>query len=178
MQKIRLILYGFTFFFSTSFLYQHDWFLFESNNFSVIFPKKPETEITTTPSDLGDLKVEILTYDGSMNNDENYLYAIAISEYPDSMINSSITSKLETFFKNSIDETVKNLQGKLLSEKNIEIKEFPGKEIRVDYGNGLAIIMMRLYLVHNKVYILQTITETSKESNSSVLKFHNSFKLK
>jgi hypothetical protein len=100
------------------------------------------------------------------------------SEYPDSLINSGKTELLPQFFRNSIDGAVRNVQGKLLSEKNITINGFPGREVRVDYQNGTAIIKMDFYLVHNEMIMLQTITEPSKENNASELKFYASFKLK
>ena len=68
--------------------------------------------------------------------------------------------------------------GKLLTETEISIDEFPGREIRVNYNDGLAIIVMRCYLVHNVMYIVQTIALTEKEKNPSALKFLNSFRLK
>jgi hypothetical protein len=70
------------------------------------------------------------------------------------------------------------VHGKLLSEKIIQINGFPGREARIDFRDGLAVITMRAYLVKNKMYILQTITETKKDFNKSIGKFMDSFKLK
>lgn len=164
--------------FTTSFVLKADWFLLDEPSFSILFPKKPEAQVQSVKSAIGDLTMNINMYDGSKDNDENFLYGIITTEYPDSLINSDKKEKLAAFFRGSVDGAVKNVQGKLLSEKDIEMNGFPGREARVDFQNGLAIILMRSYLVHNKMYILQTITETKKEGNASVLKFYNSFKLK
>ncbi len=160
------------------FEYVEDWYVFDSKEFSIEFPKKPTASIQTFNSAVGELKMDMLMYDGSKDNDDNFLYGLITSEYPDSLINSGKTEILSTFFRNSIDGTVKNVQGKLLSEKSIEINGFHGREVKVDFQNGLAIIKMRMYLVQNKMIILQTITETSRDNNPPVSKFHDTFKLK
>lgn len=179
MRKISFALMGLmTFVLTTSFVLQADWFLLDDPSYSILFPKKPEVQIQNVNSAAGELKMFINMYDGSKDNDENFLYGIITTDYPDSLINSDKKEKLDDFFKASVDGAVKNVQGKLLSQKVIELNGFPGREVRVDFQNGLAIIMMRSYLVHNKMFILQTITETKKEGNASALKFYDSFKLK
>lgn len=167
-----------TLFFLTGFVLHSDWFLLEGKDYSIQFPKKPETQTQNLGSAVGDLKMIINMYEGAKDNDENYLYGIITSVYPDSLVNSSKTEKLPAFFKGSIDGAVKNVQGKLLSEKEIEINGFPGREARIDFKNGMAVITMRIYLVHNQTFILQIITETSKEKNQSAQRFFESFKLK
>src|SRR4051812_47342315 len=112
MKNIRSILYCFIFLLSTAFVLQDNWFAMETNSFTLKFPKKPGTEIKTVKSALGDLKMEISMYDGSKDNDENYLYGIIISEYPDTAMNLGMTKKLDTFFRLSIDGAIKEVQGK------------------------------------------------------------------
>ena len=85
---------------------------------------------------------------------------------------------LDDFFKKSIAGSLNNVQGKLLSEKVIELGKYPGREIRVDFQNGLGVIKMRIYLVKNTMFMIQTITDTQKQYNKSVDKFMNSFQLK
>jgi hypothetical protein len=86
--------------------------------------------------------------------------------------------KLPEFFRTSIDGAVKNVNGKLISEKVVALDGFPGREVKIDYGNGMAIIFLRMFLVNNKGYFVQTISQTGKEGNESAARFHKSFKLK
>ena len=67
--------------------------------------------------------------------------------------------------------------GKLISEKTIAYGLFPGKEIRLDYENGLAEIKCRLYLVKNTLYALKVTSATQKRENKARDFFLNSFKL-
>jgi hypothetical protein len=164
--------------FATSFTILDDWYLFDLKDFTIEFPKKPSGSNENLNTEIGKLRMEMYMYEASNDADDNLVYSLMTLEYPDSLINSSKIEILPTLFRNAIDGGVKNVQGKLLTEKTIEINGFPGREVKVDYQNGLAIMKMRFYLIHNKMVVLQTITETSKENNLDALKFHDSFKLK
>lgn len=164
----------------TGFTAPGNWVLFKYDDYSIEFPVAPKSETKMLNSSLGELKLNFFIYDASKSNkkDDNLVYMMMSTEYPDSSINSDDKESLTEIFRNGVDGAVKRVQGKLLSEKSIEIQGFPGREIKVDYKNGMAIIKIRLYLVRNKMYMLQVITETAKESNILVEKFLNSFTLK
>ncbi len=179
MKKIRNAFAGIAvLIFALSFDTLKDWYLVESPEFSIEFPKKPEATNQNLSTEIGELKTEMLMYEVPEGEDVNFLYSLVTSEYPDSLINSGKTAMLPTFFRSAVDAVVKNVQGKLISEKAIEINGFPGKEVKIEIQDSAAIIKIRIYLVRNKAYVSQTITETSKENNAGVLRFHNSFKLK
>lgn len=179
MRQLSKALLGFVFLVILfSFVKPPEWYVFETHDYSVEFPKMPDTSTQVVKSAIGDLKLNISMVDASKGGDDNLVYMTITSEYPDSLINSGKTAILPAFFRNSIDGAVKNVQGKLLSEKNIEIEGFPGREVRVDYQQGAAIIKMDFYLVHNEMIILQTITVPAKENNASESKFYHSLRLK
>ncbi len=155
------------------------WVLFKTAAFSAEFPKQPATEATKVNSAIGELKLDMYTYDASesSDNDANYVYMVMSTEYPDSLVNSDDTDRLPDIFRGGIDGAVNNVKGKLLSEKIIEIDGFPGREIKIDFKDGLAVITVRLYLVKNKMYMVQVITATENDMNKASQKFLNSFKL-
>jgi hypothetical protein len=154
-----------------------DWYLFEGPGYSMTFPKKPTESTQSVPTAIGELEMELFMYEGATDGDDNFLYGLITSVYPDSLVNSGKVELLPEFFRRSIDGAVANVKGKLLSEKNITIGGFPGREVRVDYQQGLAVIKMRVYLIHNKLFLIQTITATEKEGNQGVSRFHDSFRL-
>jgi len=179
MKKTKeLIGIGFILIMIMGFVNSDEWLLFKSHGFKIEFPKKPDLDSTVVNSAIGKLKMYTFMYDASENKkDENLTYGVLSTEYPDSIVNSDRTDLLPAYFRNGIDGSVKNVQGKLLSEKTIELNGFPGREIKIDYKEGLAVIKMRLYLVKNKMYIIQTITMTKNEFNKSIDRFMDSFKL-
>jgi hypothetical protein len=163
-----------------SFVKVENWFLFTSDQFAcqVEFPKEPKAQTQIINTELGELEMNLFIYDASNSEkDDNLVYLLSITEYPDTLINSKQTEIQDTFFRASIDGAVNNVGGELLSEKEITIDKYPGREIKIDFQNGRAIIIMRLYLVESKIYMLQTITETEKASNSSISRFMDSFEL-
>ncbi|HVW61578.1 MAG TPA: hypothetical protein VHC48_16110 [Puia sp.] len=162
-----------------SFIHQNGWYLFDSNKYKMFFPKRPDDQVQTVQTAIGELKMNVHMYEAPENEtDDNFTYGIIETDYPDTVINSGKKDILDKFFRNSIDGAVKNVNGKLLTESNIQLNGFPGREFRVDYKDGLAVITMRAYLVKNTMYMLQTITETKKDHNAAIGKFMNSFTLK
>jgi hypothetical protein len=155
-----------------------DWYTYQSQEISIEFPKEPELTSQSVPTAVGDIEMKIASYDGSKEGDINLAYVFISSIYPDSLINSNKKEMLPDFFRSSIDGAVKNVNGKLIAEKEVLLDGFPGREAKVDYGNGQAIIAFRMYLVQNRAYFIQTISEKGKEENESALRFRNSFKLK
>ncbi len=163
-----------------SFASQKKWFHYSSaeHGYSIDFPSKPASSVRTVDSEIGELTMTITMYDASgKTSDKNEIYMVSQTIYPDSLVNSNQKENLPGFFKNSIQGAVNNVSGKLLLEEEIEIEGYPGREVKIDYQEGLAVIQMRFYLVENRLYLLQTITKTSNLPNSSINKFMNSFQL-
>lgn len=155
-----------------------EWVLFQTKHCEMYFPKKPHELSQTINSTLGTLNMNIYSYEVPDSiNDDNLLYNLMETEYPDSLINSDKKDILVKFFRDAIDGAVSSIHGKLLSETIIHYEDYPGREIRIDFKDGLAVIKMHFYLVKNKLYMLQTITFTKNDNNESINKFMNSFKL-
>ncbi len=179
MRSVRfiLILSGLI---SLSFLTE-TWYLLDSNNFgfSILFPQKPAEEAQVIPSAVGELKLNMYIYDASADDtDENLIYLVNYTEYPDSLFAGASEEKITKMLRGSVDGMLSNVEGKLISEKVIELNGFPGREIKASIQNATAIINVRFYLVRNKMYLIETITDATKDSNQSMSKFLNSFKLK
>lgn len=163
---------------SLGFTNSKNWQLLKTEDFQVEFPKKPDYQTKTIKSAIGNLKMNIYMYDASKDKkDDNLVYGVISTEYPDTIVNSDSKEDLSPFFRNSVDGAVKNVNGKLLSESVIELDGFPGREIKVDFKDGMAIIKMRVYLVKSKLFVIQTITKTENFSNKSIDRFMDSFKL-
>lgn len=164
---------------STAFDTAGEWFLFKGEGYEVAFPVKPESQTRTIPSQIGELTMSINMYDASKSDkkDDNYVYMTNSTVYPADKISSDKKDNLADVFRGAIDGAVKNVDGKLISEKEIELSGYPGREFKVDFQNGLAVISARCYLVKNRMYIAQVITETKKHPNASMDKFFNSFRI-
>ena len=157
------------------------WYSLESPEFGfkVLFPKEPVAQNQVTPSAIGELKMNMYILDVSADETEdNLLYLVNYTEYPDSLFANAPEEKFTKVLKGSVDGMVTNVGGKLLSEKVITLNGSPGREVKVSFQEGAAIINARVYLVRNKMYLLETISYPQKDSNKSIDKFFASFQLR
>lgn len=155
------------------------WYKFVSkkHGYQIEFPVKPEITTKKLKSDIGTLKLNIASYDATKSKkDQNMVYMINHTEYPAS-ITSENEDLLELFFKGAIKGAVSKINGKKLSEEEIDYKGYPGREVKIDYNDGAAVIKLRLFLVKNHLYMIQVITATDNDENSEMNKFLNSFDL-
>lgn len=156
------------------------WTESKSMGYKIEFPQTPEDSVQVVDSPIGKLKLNIKTYEVGAQSpaDENLLYLVNCTVFPDSVIKAQTASDKEGLFRKTIDGAVKNIGGKIIEEKKIELKGgYPGRELKIDFNSGNAIIFMRLYLVKNKLFLLETITQTNKAPNASITRFFNSFQL-
>ncbi len=153
-----------------------EWILVETQNCKIYFPQKPTDQSGIVNTALGDLKVAIYTYRAPENvGDDNLAYILSETQYPDSLMNSDKKDKLDAFFRTSIDGVLNNFHGQLLAESKTAIDGFPGREVRIDIQKGKAVMNMRFYLVRNRMYVLETITNSDKDFNKSIERFMSSF---
>jgi hypothetical protein len=164
---------------SISFTVTGDWIEFTSHGFAATFPKTPDTASQLINSPIGKLRFNSFMYDASEDStDENLIYGVMTTLYPDSLTKGlKQPALIKGFFDGVIKGSVNSVKGKLLSEKEIEFDGYPGREIKVDFQNGIAVIKMRIYLVKTTMFTMQTISYTAKDENKSIYRFMNSFKL-
>jgi len=155
-----------------------DWTMVATENCKIYFPHQPTDQSGTVNTAKGNLKLNIYSYNAATNNgDDNLAYILTETEYPDSLINSGNNNELDAFFKNSIDGIVNNFHGKLVNESKTAIQGFPGRQVKLDIQQGKSVMNIRLYLVKNRLYMLEIVTAADKDDNSSIEKFMNSFEL-
>jgi hypothetical protein len=153
-----------------------DWVVFKKDNYKIMFPNTPSSDSTVTETKIGRVTVYNHMFETpEVANDSNLVYGLAVTNYPAKFFLSTDTSFLNGFFDGAVKGAVINTSGKLLSEKKISFGNYPGREIKLDYSNGTAIISMKIILVKTKVFSLQTIAFPGKEMNSNASKFYNSF---
>lgn len=162
-------------------IHSDDWVPFEDAGCKMLFPKAPANESQTVNTAIGELKLYNHSYevpDGVQ--DDNLVYVLSETEFPDTSTINSKSSKevIDKFFRGAVDGGVSNAHGKLLTEETIQLDGFPGKKFRAGVQDGAAIMTIKTYLVKNKLYMLQVITETKKDFNKSMDKFMRSFMLK
>ncbi len=161
--KTQNIIIIFTLIFSSC-LTTNDWFVLKSTDlgFEIEFPNEPKFTQQTSMTEYGkqDFNIYVLESDNLTSSNLNYFAAKTI--YPDSLIDR-YKNNIDEFFNSSIQNSIESVQGKKIHDKVIYYLDYPGREVKFDFKNGEAVITMRIYLVDNAVYLLQTITYPEKD---------------
>ena len=144
--------------------------------FMALTPGKVSVSNQVVPSELGDLKMDMFSC-SPKTGDDNIIYMIVHSVYPEGGISSENKDKIDEFFESAINGAVSKVSGKILSQEDLSLGGYPGKEVKIDFNNGMFIITLRMYLVKNEVYMLQVVSETKKSGNESSNKFMESLQL-
>ena len=122
--------------------------------------------------------MNLFMYGVDKYKDENEVYGIIYSDYPDSLLNSDFKDELvDNYFNNAIACAVSNIKGNKVSEKKIAYHSYPGREIKISFSDGNAIMYMQMFLVKNRAYMLEVGCETKNDNNKDITNFFNSFSL-
>lgn len=163
-----------------SFVSDEDWFWFQNKDYKILFPKKPDEKRQIINSEVGELETVNFYYAVPDNeNDDNLVYLAGETLYPENTIHSDSTEIIIPFFRGGIDNIVSSFNGKLLVEEIISLGKYPGRRatIRVTIQDKPVVITLKMFLVKNKAYVIQVITNDNKKYNNSIPKFLNSFEL-
>ena len=152
---------------------KQEWVNYESpdKDFELLFPQLPKEQSQLMNSDFGPIQINMVVYEAQNSElEENMVYGLAFMDYPKDFLPLNQTEKIQN--------SVFNVHGILTSEKIINLKKFPGREIRVSFNEGKGVINSRFYLIGSRMVMLQVITDQRKDFNKSINEFLDSFKLK
>ncbi len=157
-----------------------DWIPVESHagKFKALFPRKPEESSEPIKKSGFDLTMNMFTYDVGKYKDDNVLYMVMYSDYPDTLVDSDFKDEIvDTLFSNSIAGMSNKLGGKIKYNERIKLNDFPGRKVKSTVKTDQGLAYIRLYLVHSRMYILMVMCEPANEDNAAIDKFFNSFEL-
>ena len=98
----------------------------KGGNFSIRFPAKPKDNTQSAKTDLGTLKVYTATYalpDGG-------IYLVSFTEFPAEAVKPDLRGTLY----DGVVKGLKGKDGKIVSEKEIEIGKEKGREVLINKG--------------------------------------------
>lgn len=152
--------------------------LYESKNggYKITFPKVPVESKDAIDSNMGKLNLHSTSCDA---DEDNLMYMSIYTDYPDSLFHVETIEEFEEFYTDVINGSVGSINGKLLYTKNIKLNNVEGREIKISFEaqGESGISMMRMFLVANRMYMIQTITEAKKDGNVAIGRFMDSFEL-
>lgn len=140
--------------------------------FTVLMPGTPKTERQTQNTQLGPINIQAFAV---ARQQESVAYIVAYSDFPNNFVQKANIQKL---LDGARDGALRAAQGKLLSQRNISLNGYPGREF--EFVNPVGLITKnRMYLVNGRLYqvIVVTKQDTQKYLSRSIAGFLNSFKL-
>lgn len=158
-----------------------EWFTVKSDSgkFWVSFPSQPEESVETVETDIGTIDMHMAILDLSADSTApTMLYLSSWNDYPIEKVNITSDSELVSFYNGTLNGSVENVKGKLIQKKEIKMGGKTAMSADIDFQEGAAVIHIQYLLVKNRLYMLETITETAKKDNIAASRFFDSFKLK
>jgi hypothetical protein len=137
----------------------------EGGGYVVEMPGEPKVQWQDVPTKIGDIKTYIATIELG-----RIAFVTMYSRYPEKYMEGR---SAETIFEGGRNGAVANVKGKLRTETNITISNFPGRELMIDTPAG-QLMMMRFFL--RGTTIIQAIVggPAGVESNADARRFLNS----
>ncbi len=148
----------------------------QEGRFNAIFPEQPKEVVKDAETPFGPQKLTFLVCELGDRNNANALYGIGYTDYPDSLVNSEFEKELTNdFLDRSVTGSVVTLNGSLISSDTISYKGYPGRTIKISFLDNHGIMNMRLYLVKNRMYILEVGCLRENDNNPECRHFFDSF---
>jgi hypothetical protein len=147
---------------------QVEWPKFKSTeeNFTVSMPSEPKQERTSGRGPFGSGH-HIYSLE---SNGISYTVSNSLFESPPTQ-----PKDVKRIFDFARDLVLTVTNGKLLSDKDIYLESFPGREVRIEKNK--RIWTLRAYIVKGWMYQLMTTEPKAKEQSPDTTKFFDSFKL-
>ena len=145
--------------------------------FKILLPGSFTEKIDSVKTDVGHLVYHTFFLQNEEESAENLFYMVSYCDYPPSVVFADSTGLVEDFFKNTIEAAAETVKGEVAYSADIQLDTHPGKQWRIDYLDGKAVIKTRAYLVGSRFYSMQTIAWKVKSLNADGTRFFDSFKL-
>lgn len=145
--------------------------------FRILVPGEFTDKVDTIHTPIGPLAYHTFFYNDPKGVSNNLFYMVSYCDYPPSSVHSDSTDLVEDFFQQTIEAAVESVHGTELYRGESSVQGFPGRNWRIDYLDGKAVIRTRAFLVQRRYYAIQTISLAEPGLNLEATKFLDSFRL-
>ena len=142
----------------------------DSGGFTVAFPKKPQKEVQTIPSEAGDIE---LTMYHAVYEELGASFFASFNVYPDTVIEKRYPYVV-------LDNSVAGMAGEgktLISKEKTSIAGNPGYDVRISVLNGMMLMRNTIYLVGNKLIQIMFYGPAYIADHSKLDSFFKAFQL-
>lgn len=149
------------------------WKKYESKegSFSVRLPAEPKAQKIVLDTEVGRTYLNMYVLN---RKDDNFIYSVGYIDYPVTLLQLKNADKI---LDDGVDGAVRNIQGILISDSKISIKNYPGREVAMEAAGGKVVVKARFFLVGQRMYQLMVTTDKKGADSYHIRKFLNSFEL-
>lgn len=137
-------------------------------NFAVLMPGTPSYEKNGQSTTLGPIDMHMF----SLNIKRDAAYMIMYSDYPEIVTRA----KPDDLLDGGRNGALSNTKGKLVSEQNMSLDGFPGREIVIEVP-GKGIMKLRAFLVRQRLFQVLAVGTKEKIEHEDTVKYLTSFRL-
>jgi hypothetical protein len=146
------------------------WETVSEGGMTVEMPGTPKKQTQTVQSPAGPVTVNILGVERSSE-----AFMVAYNEFPAQIANALTDPK--TLLDSGRDGAIRNVNGKLTSERNVQIGSYPGREIVGEVPDKKASFTARIYWAKPRLYQIIYISPQGKTITDDGKKFLDSLKI-
>lgn len=148
------------------------WETVTEGDLTVEMPGKPTKQSQDVPTETGKATGQMLTLDKGAE-----AYVLAFHEFPGAVANLNIDPKL--LLKGASDGVVKNLAGKISSQRDVSVSGHPGTELIGEGSKEGKPVEFTIRMYWAKPRLIQTLylSEKGKGDKSNAMKFLDSLKI-
>lgn len=148
----------------------------EKGNFSIKFPTEPKKETHSLNLSFG--RFSGTRYIINKPDDWNQSYSVIYVDLPEKTIHSDSLRLLNEFFVYTQTDYLQSLgENNLTKVLIINVKGFPGREFIWKNPKTRLISTRQVYLVKNRLYMIEVMYKPGKQFNVKMDQFFKSFKL-
>lgn len=149
-----------------------------SGKFKILTPSSLVEQVDTIQTEVGDLAYHTFFHQTSSKEEtDNTIFMVSYCDYPEGIIFADSSGLVDTFFEETMQAAAESVDGEILYSTDIQKDDNPGKQWRIDYLDGEAIIRTKAFLVKNRYYSIQTISNKKQKSWGDNNQFFDSFEL-
>lgn len=129
-------------------------------------------------TELGPVKAYTFIFEDNGVDASNLGYTFAETAYSGKQYKGDKGRLTKRFLSGAVDGAVTNSRGKLISQKDISLQGYPGREVKISMQNGTVIATYRIYRKENQLVTIGTTAKPGREVNTDAEKFFSTFRFK
>ena len=147
-----------------------DWVEFRSveGGFSVLMPARPLAKTHMIKTLMGDLPLRMQIVERG-----DWTFSVAWIDNPEKMLPAGVEKTLD----DARDRAAVNIQGKVLEDERISLDQNSGREIVIEDATGELLLWMRLFVVGQRLYMVEAAMPRDRRDSDEVTKYLDSFAL-